>query len=235
EKKSRQQWIAEECIQQPAFGGEECRDEELGRHSSYYYGGGPPAGGSFGLPGHYFAKKGGGRRGQGAKKQSPPAKLRQAIHPTAQQKNKQVSCLVEDLERRPALEAITWPVIDSGCGGHTGKAHQHPPAAQIAKCAKKRRLHENNTHRKPVQLFKGPACTKQIRPLARVHPVDFEVHIVVPAVKQKPHRQGDIGQTQPEGQGFEEISSAQGQHVKPDGGDPQPGTGGLQRKSEVGK
>src|SRR5258708_39249514 len=82
---------------------------------------------------------------------------RDLIEPAAQQKDEQVSRLIEDLERWTALEAPARPVVDRRGSDSAGKPQQHVPSAQIAESDHERRLDQGDHHRQFAQLLHGAA------------------------------------------------------------------------------
>src|SRR5258708_27412287 len=67
---------------------------------------------------------------------------RDLIEPAAQQKDEQVSRLIEDLERWTALEAPARPVVDRRGSDSAGKPQQHVPSAQDRKSTRLNSSHQ---------------------------------------------------------------------------------------------
>ena len=122
-------------------------DEKFRRQHSNDGGGGAAAAQAVRFDVHDFAEDVGVHGEQSAEKHRGPAKLGNMVQPTAQHEDEKIARLVQDIERRLALESVAGKIVDRGKRCQGGEPKQSLRTYQIPENGGKDCLHKRDLER----------------------------------------------------------------------------------------
>src|SRR2546423_1760376 len=104
------------------------------------------------------------------------------VEPATQYEDQQISGLIENVERRVALEPVPRKIVDRRKQNQPQKPKQNSRTIKIKEDPSKDCLHECNLQRQTAKLFIRSACAEQESAFTGIEAVDIGVGNIVPPV-----------------------------------------------------